>query len=201
MNRYRETMNAYRKIGIKPENVETLGYSDILQNIGLVSNNGTTGIYEKIVRFLRKNKISRLIIPNHYLEHIEHTSASICGIYYSKQAGNMIRNDWGEPLEIKTIIQYTVWAQFSNEYLLLKKKNKDILANRMLTAEHEYEQNVQNSLLEYITEKKTTDGRYIELYCDIKQNAIDYLPYNRYLYKLKKHTQIKRICLPLNTKR
>jgi LmbE family N-acetylglucosaminyl deacetylase len=177
--RKEETAKAYGKIGVKISNIIRFDYSDfsVLQNIGWKLNNGQDGSFRKVLALLRELKITRVLVPNHYREHIDHTAVNMIGSFDSPQAGDPILVDWAKPLPVKSMVEYSVWADFSPEDSMVGGRSNSLRANRIVKVGQTIEEKICNGIREYKsqgeiirgliasrTERACSNGNFIELY-------------------------------------
>ncbi|HHW49601.1 MAG TPA: PIG-L family deacetylase [Clostridiaceae bacterium] len=195
-----ETVKAYQKIGVKKENIIRFEYSDFsaLQNIGWKLVNGSEGSFKKVITKLRELKITRVLVPNHNREHIDHLAVNIIGSYDSPQAGDPILVDWAEPNTVKSVLEYSVWADFSPEDALVCNRSSKLRANRIIKVNKAFEEKIREGIKEYKSqgeiikgliasrdERLSSDGQYIELYISFDPRPkLDYKPYLEFLEKI-----------------
>jgi LmbE family N-acetylglucosaminyl deacetylase len=192
-----ETLKAYEEIGVPPQNIFRFNYSDfsVIQHFGWQLNGGSTGAFEKTVKLLRELKITRLLIPNHHREHIDHTAVSLMGVWDASQAGDPILADWGYPQQIKTVMEYSVWADLSPVDALNSNRNNVLRANRIISSSKDIEDDICRGIVQYRSQgkiiqnlimsrqkRKTKDHRFIEVYLRFEPRPeLDYLPYLQYV--------------------
>ena len=94
-----ENKNAFTKFGVKTENIIRFEYPDfsLRQFAGNKLESGKSGVFLKIVDFIRQKGITRALLPNGYREHFDHTAAYEMGLYDIVQAGDPIVSDRGKP--------------------------------------------------------------------------------------------------------
>ena len=188
-----ETVQAYEKLGVKRENIIRFGYSDfsVVQNIGWQLNNNTEGSFKDVVTALRKLKITRLLVPNHYREHLDHAAVSGIGTFYSPQAGDPILVDWGEPHKIDSVLEYSVWADLSPEDSIVNGRSPSLRANKIIAVSEEVEDKIREGISQYKSqgeiirglvdsraERSIGSGKYIEVYLAYDPRPkLDYGPY------------------------
>ena len=164
-------------------------------------NREDEGLFSKLVSKLREIKATRLIFPNGYREHIDHTATSLCGTFHGPQIGDTVITDYGEPHKIKTFLQYSVWSKLSPEDALVNRRDTSIRANRAIVVNDAVEQNVQNSLMEFNSQQEIisyilgvrkernleNSNRFIELYLDVDPRPrFDYNPYKELITEIDK---------------
>ena len=144
-----------------------------------------------VLQKLRALKATRVLVPNGYKEHIDHLAVNMIGTFGAPQAGDPILIDWGQPTEVKSVMQYSVWGDLTPMDALINKRNIDIRANKIILVDNEVEENIRRGLVDYETqgdiirnlvesreERKTADGCYIELYLDNDPRPkMNYAPY------------------------
>lgn len=157
--RARETTRAYEKVGILPERIHRLEYDDysVWPYIGwkLPSGEGTVA---KVIPLLRRLRATRVVVPNGYREHLDHTAVFMVGAFDAPQVGDPVMADWGESTPIRSVLQYAVWSDFSFEDALLLGDHMDIRANRALQAPYEAEARIQEAMREYQTQARIVEG-------------------------------------------
>lgn len=200
--RKKETINAFNILGIKDENISRFDIPDFsgIHYLGWkLPWNGNEGLFPRVISTLRKIKATRLIFPNGYREHIDHTAICLSAMFDGPQAGDSVIVDYGEPSKIKSFIQYSVWAKFSPEDALMNYRDVEIRANRALVVERDIEQKVTDSLMEFKTQQQIIsdilevrkkrrldgNGNFIELYLDIDPRPrFDYEPYKKLISEI-----------------
>jgi Uncharacterized proteins, LmbE homologs len=195
--REEETVNAYKKIGIKEENIIRFNYSDfsVLQNVGWILNNGSEGSFKNSIVTLRKLNITRLLVPNHYREHIDHTAVSTIGSYDSPQVGDPILVDWAAPQMIRSVIEYPVWADLSPEDMLTSGRESGLRANRIIIVPGEVEKKICEGIAQYKSqgeiiknmidsrkERYLSADRYMEVYLEYDPRPkMDFTAYKKFV--------------------
>jgi len=188
-----ETYSSYNMLGIKDENIIRFNYSDfsVCQSLGWQLNNGEEGSFKDIITSLRKNRITRLLVPNHYREHLDHWAVGMLGTFYAPQAGDLVLVDWNEPKEIKSVVQYSTWGDLSPEDQLVKGRADGLRANRLIVASEDVEQEVCGAIMKYRSQidiidglinirknRKNSRGMYVEVYLSYDPRPkMDFLPY------------------------
>ncbi|HHT11498.1 MAG TPA: PIG-L family deacetylase [Atribacter sp.] len=158
--RSRETARAYNVLGIKEEKIHRLEYDDysVFPFIGHKLPGGEEGTFRKIMPLLRKLKITRVLVPNGYREHLDHTATYMVGAFDTPQIGDPVMVDWGQTEPIRSILQYAVWSDFSPEDAMVEGVDTEIRANRALKAPIEAEKNILKAMEEYQTQAKIISG-------------------------------------------
>lgn len=177
--RKKETFDCYNRLGIAPENIIRLNFPDFsaIGNLGWQKADGTPGEMPTLLRFLREKKVTRVMIPNHYHEHVDHLAAYLMSSFDTPQAGDAALVDYGIPRAVKSTLQYSVWADLDPEDALVKGRPSDIRANRIVKVSSDVEKKINEAISAYISqeeiieslvnsrkERKTSSGDYIEVY-------------------------------------
>lgn len=157
--RARETTRAYGKVGILPERIHRLEYDDysVWPFIGwkLPSGGGTV---EKVIPLLRRLRATRVVLPNGYREHLDHTAVFMIGAFDTPQVGDPVMADWGESSPVRSVLQYAVWSDFSFDDALCAGDDLDVRANRALQAPYEAEERIQEAMREFKTQARIIEG-------------------------------------------
>jgi len=195
-----ENENAFIKFGIKKENIIRLEYPDfsLLQFKGKQLQNGSDGTLLKIIGFIRDFGITRAMIPNGYREHSDHTAVFDICMADIIQAGDSVVSDRGRQLQqVKSYLQYSVWADFSPEDALVCGADTNIRANRAIICPQAVEQHIHGALKEYASQEliienlmqhrkeRKAAGGFMELYIALDPRPkLDFSPYVRFIEKM-----------------
>lgn len=199
--RRRETMECYRKLGVKKENIIRFDYSDFssMQYVCWELDSGKEGCFKKVITKMREIKATRLLMPNGYKEHIDHKAVHLIGTYFVSQAGDQVVVDWAIPHKIDTALEYSVWADFSPEDSIVSGRERNLRANRIILANEKAEGNIYDAVLEYHSqekiieslrearrERKTDSGDFMEVYVasDLRPK-LDYSPYVKFIKEIE----------------
>jgi len=188
-----ETVNAYARIGVPKENIVRFEYPDFSlgQFIGKELQSGETGTFLRILQFIRENKITRVMIPNGYREHTDHTAAYLITASDVIQAGDAVVADLGSTQAVKSYLQYSVWADFSPEDAQLTGEDDlSVRANRAIVCPSAVEDQIMAGIREYISQgaiisglieqrrERSTGVGYIELYIEMDPRPkLSFAPY------------------------
>ena len=195
--RKRETLNCYKAFGIPEENILFLGYPDFsaLNYVGWQIAPDREGHFRTSITEMRKWQITRILVPNHYHEHVDHIAAYMMGAYDAPQVGDIHTVDWATPHTVKSVAQYSVWADLDPEDALLNKRDADLRANTVMVASEEIEKSVGESIMQYVSQleiiagliearkaRKLSDGRFIEVYLRFDPRPkISFAPYKKWI--------------------
>lgn len=198
--RHRETVNVYRAFGVPEENILFLNYPDFsaLSLVGRYVALGREGNFRQTITLLRQRRITRILAPNHYHEHIDHLAASMMAQYDAPQAGDAHSVDWAEPYPVRSTAEYSVWAELDPEDALVAGRDVRLRADTVLLADASVEERVAGGLREYESQqaiiadllrqreaRKLPDGRFIEVYRRFDPRPkLDYSPYKELLSRL-----------------
>lgn len=200
--RKKETINALKILGIEENHIIRFEIPDFtgIQHLGWKLPWNEEGLFSKVIRTLRKIGATRLIFPNGYREHIDHTAACLSAMFDGPQVGDAVIADHGEPSKIKTYLQYSVWGKLSPEDALINKRDIEIRANRAIIVEKNIETKIINSLREFKSqeeiisyilevrkERKLEEEKYIELYLEVDPRPrFNYEPYKKLISDINK---------------
>ena len=195
--RRKEAYECYRRIGIAEDHIIRLEFPDFSAygHMGWQLLDGQEGDMPRILRFLRENKITRMMVPNHYHEHIDHLAACLMSSYNAPQAGDAMRVDYGEPCQIRSVLQYSVWADLDPEDAFIHGRSSELRANRMIVVNKAAEEMIdegirafgsQGLIIENLVNGRknrvTEKGKYIEVYIDFDPRpVIDLNPYMEFM--------------------
>jgi len=195
--RKRETLNCYKAFGIREENILFLGYPDFsaLNYVGWKIAPDREGHFRTSITEMRNRQITRILVPNHYHEHVDHIAAYMMGAYDAPQVGDIHTVDWATPHTVRSVAQYSVWADLDPEDALLHKRNAELRANTVMVASEEIEKSVADSIMQYTSQleiiagliearkaRRLTDGRFIEVYLRFDPRPkISFEPYKKWI--------------------
>lgn len=191
--RTKETFDCYERLGIPRDHIIRLGFKDFsaFGNIGWEKADGNPGDMPVILRFLRDNKVTRVMVPNHHREHIDHTAAHIMSSFDVPQAGDSALVDNGTPHSVKSVLEYSVWADLAPDDALVHGRPSNLRANRIVQVSSDVEAQIAHAVSAYVSqteiiknliaaraERKTKGGNYIEVYLTLDcRPKIDFSPY------------------------
>ena len=127
-------------------------------NWGWEKADGKPGDMPRILRFLREKKVTRVMTPNHYHEHIDHVATYLMSSYDVPQAGDMALVDHGTPHAVLSTLQYSVWADFDPEDALVNGRPSSLRANRILVASEEVEKKIDDAISAYVSQDKIIEN-------------------------------------------
>ena len=177
--RKKETDDCYGRLGIPADHIIRLNYPDFsaIGHWGWEKADGKPGDMPTILRFLREKKVTRVMIPNHYHEHIDHLAAHLMASFDCPQAGDAALVDHGTPHAVRSTLEYSVWADLDPEDALVNGRPSNLRANRILVADAEVEAKIDHAIEAYISqakiieglvnaraERKTAKGDFVEVY-------------------------------------
>ncbi len=192
--RCRETDECYGRLGIPADHIIRLNFPDFsaISHWGWQMANGDLGDMSVILRFLREHRVTRVMIPNHYHEHIDHLAAHLMASFDVPQAGDVVLVDYGEPFAVRSTLEYSVWANLDPENALVHGRPSNLRANRILVADQDVEDRIMEAIVAYSSQekiieslvqarqaRKTAKGTYVEIYiafdCRPKLNFAPYV--------------------------
>ncbi|MBE7030485.1 MAG: PIG-L family deacetylase [Ruminococcaceae bacterium] len=195
--RMEETYDCYARMGIDKEHILRLNFPDFsaIGNCGWQKATGEPGEMPVLLRFLREKKVTRVMVPNHYHEHIDHVAAHIMSTFDVPQAGDSALVDYGTPHTVKSTLEYSVWADFDPENALVHARPSNLRANRILAVSAAVEEKIADAIGAYVsqaeiikglvlsrTERKTATGVFVEPYIAFDcRPKIDFSPYKKWV--------------------
>lgn len=198
--REEESTKAYAQLGIDEDHIFRLGYHDysVTPYLGWKLPSGVEGTLMDTLPRLREINATRLLIPNGYREHIDHTAVSQVGVYDGPQVGDPVLADLGEANPIKSYVEYAVWGDFSPWDSLMNARKTVLRGNRVIAAGDNIEEKIRNSIRQFKSQKdiirdliayrdaRRFQNNYIEIYLDLDPRpTLDYKPYKNYLKQIE----------------
>ena len=177
--RQAETVACYGRLGIPADHILRMNYPDFsaISHWGWTLATGDAGDMPTLLRFLREKKVTRVMIPNHYHEHIDHLAAHLMASFNVPQAGDACLVDYGTPHPVVSTLEYSVWADLDPEDALIHGRPANLRANRILMVSPAVEEAIDHAIEAYVSQEKiieglvnsrkerqTADGRFIEVY-------------------------------------
>lgn len=197
--RRQETLAAHQELGIPAERIVRFDFPDfsLLSRLGWRLPAGGEGADAQCLRALRRIGVTRLLVPNGYREHIDHTAAHLLGAFDAPQVGDPVLADWGRAAPVRSTLVYSVWGDFSPEDALVAGAGSLLRANRALVAPPEMEERIAASLRAFRSQARIIDGllaarrgRFfdggaVELYQAFDPRpSLDYAPYHQRLREI-----------------
>ena len=192
--RQKETIACYGRLGIAEDHILRLNYPDFsaISHWGWTLATGDAGDMPTLLRFFREKKVTRVMIPNHYHEHIDHVAAHLMASFDVPQAGDACLVDHGTPHPVISTLEYSVWADLDPEDALVCGRPGNLRANRILMVSPAVEQAIDYAIEAYVSQEKiieglvnarkerqTANGEFIEVYitmdCRPKINLKPYI--------------------------
>ena len=195
--RREEAYQCYEKFGIPRNHILRLENPDFSANncVGLFLDEAKNeGHFRKTITFLREHKITRILVVNHYHEHIDHSAANTMGSYDAPQAGDAFSVDWAEPYPVKSVAEYSCWADLDPEDALVCGRDVNLRANVVLAVDPVVEEKVLDGIRCYPSQvaiiedlcaqragRRLPDGRMIECYLKFDPRPkFNYEPYKKF---------------------
>lgn len=191
--RKQETDDCYQRLGIPADHILRLNFPDFsaFGNIGWEKADGKPGQMPTLLRFLREKQVTRVMVPNHYHEHIDHLAAHLMSSYDVPQAGDAALVDHGTPHPVRSVLEYSVWADLDPEDALVCGRNSTLRANRVIVADTAAEDRIRNAIAAYVSqaeiirglvnareERRTAGNTYVEVYLTMDcRPKINFRPY------------------------
>jgi LmbE family N-acetylglucosaminyl deacetylase len=197
--RKKEAVAAYRELGVEKKNIFFFDIPDF-SLMASMNREGRAGksLFDRIVRFFRAQKISRVVFPSGHYEHWDHTAAFGHGIYTSPQAGDPILADLGTPHAVRSYLVYSVWGDFEPESG--RNRQKGVRAGLGILVHEKQETAVRRALGRFVSqgkimqntvailrERRSSEEGFLELYkeADVRK-PIDFEPYFQLLKNCRK---------------
>ncbi len=195
--RQEETIQAFTQLGVESSMVYRLEYPDFsgIHHLGWQLPAGILGAFRPLITRLRALRTTRLVFANDFREHIDHTAVALAGFFDGPQVGDPVVVDWGSPSEIKTFLQYSVWAQFNPLDAQLTGRDLRVRANWAIVVPEATELLLQQALRCWASQQVIIEGilanrrerllpgdpaRYMELFLAVDPRPkLDYGPYKR----------------------
>ena len=200
--RQKETIACYEAFGIPRDRIIFLGFSDFsaIQYVGWNIAPEREGHFRRMITELRSRKITRVLVPNHYHEHIDHVAASIMASYDAPQSGDAFAVDWAAPHPVCSVAQYSVWADLDPEDALLSGRDPSVRANTVMIVDPQVEEVVHEGIRAYVSQGEIIadlvqqrkarcleDGRFIEVYLRFDPRPkLNFEPYKRLIGEMGK---------------
>ena len=200
--RCKETLDCYQRMGIPADHILRMNFRDFsaFGNIGWEKADGKPGDMPRLLRFLRDKKVTRVMVPNHHREHIDHTATHIMGSFNAPQAGDCALVDCGAPHAVRSVLEYSVWADLAPDDALVNGRAATLRANRIIEVDGGIEGEISNAVSAYVSqaeiirgliaarsERRTRGGSYIEVYLTLDcRPKIDFSPYKDFIEGLGK---------------
>ena len=177
--REKETFDCYERLGIPRDHILRMNFPDFsaISHVGWELATEKPGDMPVILRFLREKKVTRVMIPNHYHEHIDHLATYMMSSFDTPQAGDAALVDHGTPHAVKSTLQYSVWADLDPEDAMVNGRPSTLRANRILLVDKSVEEKIDDAIGAYVSqteiirglvesrkERQTKDGKFVEVY-------------------------------------
>ncbi len=188
-----ETLAAYQALGLDEDHVLRCDFPDfsLMGYIGWHLPSGVPGTMQCVFPALRRLRVTRLLIPNGYREHIDHEAAERIGRYDGPQVGDPVLADLGLAPPVRSVLQYAVWGDFSPEDALVHGRPITVRGNRALLAPTAAEERIIEGLRAFRSQARIIEGllaarearrhgdRWLEVYLAFDPRpALDYRPYH-----------------------
>lgn len=198
--RHSEAVTSYGSLGIPEDHIIDFEYSDfsVQEHVAWKLAGGGEGSFRRLITFLRHSRITRVVIPNDYREHIDHTAVFTMGSYFTPQAGDTFCVDWAPPHRVRSVLQYSVWADFAPDDALVRQRPSSLRADRAVVVQAALERKIRRGIAAYRSqgaiikslvaarEARNTGNGYIELYRTFDPRPkLDFKPYIRLLHQIR----------------
>jgi len=186
--RKQETLRAYQRLGLEPAAIHRLELPDfsVPLYLGWKLPNGGDGLFARLIPLLRRLRPTRLLIPNGWREHLDHTGVHQAGVFFSPQVGDAILADWGQAPAVRNLLVYSVWGDFPPG----QPGAKGLRADRAILAPARVEERIQEAVAEFASQAEVIagltqarafrifQGQALEVYQTLDlRPPLDYRPY------------------------
>jgi LmbE family N-acetylglucosaminyl deacetylase len=194
--RRQEYYDAYEMIDIPRSNVHRLEFDDlsILMHVGWRTPAGSEGTVAKLIPTLRKIRATRLVVPNHYRENVDHEAVYKAAVYEGPQMGDAIMAEFPIAEPLRSAIQYSVWSDFAPDDALTTGRDQSLRANTMVLCDKPVAESLNTAVAAWKSQEKIIKGlvesRKSRLFGDYSMEtyirfdprpALDYAPYAEFL--------------------
>lgn len=154
--RREETLSAYQHLGIKPSSLHRLDLPDfsLPHYLGWKLPHGAEGLFARLIPLLRRLRPTRLILPNGWREHLDHTAVYLAGLFFGPQVGDAVLADWGQAPAVQSALVYSVW----NDFPPSRAGDRGPRADRAIVAPAEVETRVQQGLHQFASQAEIISG-------------------------------------------
>ena len=118
--------------------------------------------------------------------------------YDAPQSGDAFGVDWADPYPVRSVAQYSVWADLDPEDALVAGRDAALRANVVMAVDPEVEQTVHRGIRAYVSQGEIIsdlvaqrrarclpDGRFIEIYLRFDPRPkLNFEPYKKLLSEL-----------------
>jgi LmbE family N-acetylglucosaminyl deacetylase len=194
--RRRQAGRAYARLGVPEEKIFFLGALDFTLMSTVSRGQGSRpDLFDGLVALLRRERISRIVTASPRLENWDHTAAFYHAVYTSAQSGDPVLADLGPLSPIRTILAYSVWADFEPA-----ADRGDLRADKGILASAADEKDVREALGAFKSQaaimdrtvaihrqKRRAERGYLELFQTVEiRRPIDYSGYMSRLKNCRK---------------
>ena len=199
--RRRETVEAYRLLGLDEEHILRFDYPDFSawSWLGWSLPGGQTGLMARFIPAMRRIAPTRLLLPNGHREHQDHEAVYRVGAYDGPQVGDAIVADLGQAAPIQSFLQYSVWADFDPQDALVAGSAPNLRANCAVRAPRDVEDVIASSIHQFESQSAIIEGilRHriasrcrgdygLELFLSFDPRPVlDYTPYHELIRALR----------------
>lgn len=180
-----EAAQAYLRLGVPEEKIRFLGTPDFTLMTTVSRGQGSRpAAFDRLVAWLRREGVSRVATTNPHFENWDHTAAFYHAVYTSAQSGDPVLADLGPLSPVRTILAYSVWADFEPGSGPLRA-DKGILASpadeksvREALGEFKSQAAIMGRTVAIHRRKRKAEGGYLELYRTVEtRRPVDYSLY------------------------
>jgi len=155
-----ETEAAYGVLGVGGDRIVRFEYPDfsVPAHIGWVMPWGEEGSFARTIPMMRERRITRVVVPNGYREHVDHEAVCRIGAYDGPQVGDSILAEWGEADAVRSYLEYAVWGDFSPEDALVAGRSAGLRGNVVVRAPRAAEELLREAIRRFESQERVIEG-------------------------------------------
>ena len=155
-----ETVKAYGALGLGQSAVTRFDVPDFsgLPYVGYRLPGGVIGTFGQSMPLMRQRKITRLVVPNGYREHIDHEAAFRIGAYDGPQVGDRVIAEWGWSEPVRSLLQYAVWGDFDPEDAVITGRPTNLRGDLLVLCNDAVTERINRALRQWASQQLIIEG-------------------------------------------